>query len=86
MNMTHDRAALALPFHLKDIAKTWYESLTEAIQNSLMLLKAAFLNRFKPAKMVDISVLTICQKCKETTEEYFCRFIDSNYAKDILEA
>ena len=86
MNMTDDRAALALPFHLKVIAKTWYDSLTEATQKSLPLLKAAFLNRFKPATTVYISVLTISQKCEETAEEYFCRFIDSNHAKDIPEA
>ena len=71
MNMTDDRAALALPFHLKGIAKTWYDSLTEATQKYLLLLKAAFLNRFKPETTVDISVLTICQKCEETAEEYF---------------
>ena len=32
MNMTDDRAALALPFRLKGVAKTWYDSLTEATQ------------------------------------------------------
>ena len=33
MNMDESRGALALPFHLKGIAKSWYDSLTDTTQN-----------------------------------------------------
>lgn len=56
MNMNNEKAALALPFHLKGIAKTWYDSLSDTTQVSLDLLKTAFLNRFKATSAVDISV------------------------------
>ena len=32
MNMNGDRAAMALPFYLRSIAKTWFDSLSEATQ------------------------------------------------------
>ena len=85
MNYNEERAALALPFHLKGIAKTWYDSLSQTTQLSLDLLKTAFINRFKPTQTVDISVLTITQKPDESADEYFSRFIDSSYIGDILE-
>ena len=76
MNYNEERAALALPFHLEGIAKTWYDSLSQTTQRSLELLKTAFINRFKPTQTVDISVLTITQKPDESADEYFSRFID----------
>ena len=85
MNYNEERAALALPFHLKGIAKTWYDSLSQTTQRSLDLLKTAFINRFKPTQTVDISVLTITQKHDESADEYFSRFIDSSYIRDIPE-
>lgn len=56
--MSDDRATLAMPFHLKGVAKAWNDFLTPDTQKSLELLKAAFVNRFKPSATVDISVLT----------------------------
>ena len=42
MNMNGDRAAMAMPFYLRRIAKTWFDSLSEATQVNLDLLKTAF--------------------------------------------
>ena len=66
--------ALAMPCHLKGIAKTWYISLSSHTQQSMNLLQSAFLNRFKSSNNVSISVLTISKKQDETTEDYFSRF------------
>ena len=79
MNYKEEHAALKLPFHLKGIAKTWYDSLSQTTQRSLDLLKTAFINRFKPTQT---SVLTITQK---PADEYLSRFIDSSYIRDIPE-
>ena len=84
-NLKDERAALAMPFHLKGIAKTWYDSLSGHTQQSMNLLKAAFLNRFKTTNNVDISVLTISQKQEESAEEYFSRFIESSHSREIPE-
>ena len=85
MNYKEARAALVLPFHLKGITKTWYDSLSQTTQRSLDLLKTAFINRFKPTQTVDSSVLTITQKPDESADEYFSHFIDSSYIRDIPE-
>ena len=85
MNYNEESAVLALPFHLKGIAKTWYDSLSQTTQWSLDLLNTAFINRFKPTQTVDISVLTITQNPDESADEYFSRFIDSSYIRDIPE-
>ena len=85
MNMNGDRAAMALPFYLKGIAKTWFDSLSEATQVNLDLLKTAFLNRFSNSSTVDISVLTIAQRSDESAEEYYARFVESSHAKAIPE-
>ena len=47
MNMNGDRAAMALPFYLRRIAKTWFDSLSEATQVNLDLLKTVFLTDFR---------------------------------------
>ena len=54
--------ALAMPCHLKGMAKTWYDSLSSHTQQSMNLLKSAVLNRFKSSNNVHISVLTFSQK------------------------
>ena len=38
MDMNGDRAAMALPFYLRGIAKTWFDSLSEATQVNLNFL------------------------------------------------
>ena len=43
MNINGDRAAMALPFYLKGIAKTCFDSLSEATQVNYDLFKTAFL-------------------------------------------
>ena len=72
------KAALALPFYLKGVARAWYDSLQEETQKNMALLKPAFLSRLKNAYHVDLSVLTINQRVEESAEEYFSRFIDNS--------
>ena len=76
---------MALPFHLKCIAKKCYDSLTEATQVNLDLLKTAFLNRLLVSSTVDISVLTMALRPNEFAEEYYSRFMEWRLAKEILE-
>ena len=85
MDMNGDRAAMALPFYLKGIGKTWFDSLSEATKVNLDLLKTAFLNRFSGSSTVDISVLMIAQRSDESAEEYCARFVESSHAKEIPE-
>lgn len=75
-NLKDERVAQALPFHLKGVARTWYDSLSEATQQSMAQLKAAFLDRFKLSTNLDISVLSLHQKQDETVEVYFARCLD----------
>ena len=49
-SLKDERAAVAMPFHLKGIAKTWYDSLSGHTQQSMNLLKAAFLNKIQVIK------------------------------------
>ena len=85
LNMDKPKAAMALPFHLKGIAKSWYDSLSDATQVSLDLLKADFITRFSVTSTVDISVLTMSQKQDEKAEEYYSRFVDNSHGKAIPE-
>ena len=41
-NLKDERETLCMPFHLKGIDKTWYDSLSCHTQQSMNLLKAAF--------------------------------------------
>ena len=84
MNLNEQRAALALPFFLKGVAKSWYESLQET-QRNLGLLKTAFINRFKNDGRVELNVLTVTQKKGESAEEYFSRFMDAAHGKELPE-
>ena len=84
-NLNADRAALAMPFHLKGVAKIWFDSLQAGTQASLRLLREAFIARFKSTNNVDISVLSLTQNTDETVEEYFSRFIDNVSGKDLPE-
>ena len=43
MNINVDSAAMALPFYLRSIAETWFDSLSEATQVNVDLIKTAFL-------------------------------------------
>ena len=49
-NLKDERAALAMPFHLKGKAKTWYDSLSSHTQQSMNTLKASFLNKIQVIK------------------------------------
>ena len=84
-NLNADRAALSMPFHLKGVAKIWFDSLQAATQTSLRLLREAFIARFKPTNNIDISVLSLSQKADESVEEYFSRFIDNLASKELPE-
>ena len=84
-NLNADRAALSMPFHLKGVAKIWFDSLQDATQSSFRLLREAFIARFKPQNNIDITVLSMCQKQEETVEEYYSRFIDNVATKDLPE-
>ena len=84
-NLNADRTALSMPFHLKGVAKIWFDSLQAATQTSLRLLREAFIARFKPQNNIDISVLSLSQKADESVEEYFSRFIDNLASKELPE-
>ena len=85
LNMDKPMAAMDLPFHLKGIAKSLYDSLLDATKLSLDLLKAAFITRFSVTSTEDISVLTMCQKQDEKTETYYSRFVDNSHGKALPE-
>lgn len=75
LNLSPQRAALALPFFLKGIAKSWYDGLQETTQQDLAVLKTAFTQRFEQSGL-DINILAIAQKQEESAEEYFSRSSD----------
>lgn len=84
-NLNADRAALSMPFHLKGVAKIWFDSLQDTTKGSFRLLREAFIARFKPQNNIDITVLSMCQKQDESVEEYYSRFIDNMATKDLPE-
>ena len=57
-----------MPFHLKGVAKIWFDSIQAAKQTSLRLLREAFVARFKPQSNIYISMLSLAQKAKESVE------------------
>ena len=70
-----------MPFHLKGVAKIWFDSLQDTTQSSFRLLREAFIAKFKPQNNVDISVLSMSQ----SVEEYLSRFIDNVATNDLPE-
>ncbi|MES9902580.1 MAG: hypothetical protein ABW168_07845, partial [Sedimenticola sp.] len=84
-NMKDERAAMAMPFHLQGIARTWYDSLTDATQRSVASLRDAFLTRFKRSTHCDLAVLNIVQRATEYVEEYFARFVEVAQGRDLPE-
>ena len=75
LNVTPQRAALALPFFLKGVAKSWYVGLQDTTQTDLALLKTAFATRFEQNGL-DINILATAQNQEESAEEFFSRSSD----------
>ena len=73
--MPEAMAIMTIPFYLTGAAELWFAALDDIVKTSLSNVKTAFMKRFQPTSKLNMDLLHVEQREKETVEEFIHRIM-----------